>query len=112
MTDDDPVKYLYDTAGKAYSKFGMSTTLPAELEPYLRKAGFENIHCQIMKVRVVGKGSNNENCRPIPKNGSLGLSADIARATIQSIGYVRSRSRGDCCHGQEGLGRCQCAPLF
>lgn len=52
MTDDDPVKYLYDMAGKAYSKFGMSTTLPAELEPYLRKAGFENIHCQIMKVPI------------------------------------------------------------
>ncbi|GAB0136405.1 hypothetical protein EsDP_00004706 [Epichloe bromicola] len=52
MTDDDPVKYLYDTAGKAYSKFGMSTTLPAELEPHLRQAGFENIHCQIMKVPI------------------------------------------------------------
>ncbi|KAG5974976.1 hypothetical protein E4U55_007915 [Claviceps digitariae] len=52
MPDDDPVKCLYDTAGSAYEKFGMSTTLPAELEPFLREAGFENIHCQIMKVPI------------------------------------------------------------
>jgi len=52
MPDDDPVKCLYDTAGRAYEKFGLSTTLPAELEPFLREAGFENIHCQIMKVPI------------------------------------------------------------
>ncbi|KHO01582.1 Methyltransferase type 11 [Metarhizium album ARSEF 1941] len=52
MTDEDPVKTLYDTAGAAYKKFGMSTTLPAELEPYLREAGFENVHCRIMKVPI------------------------------------------------------------
>lgn len=52
MKDDDPVKSLYDTAGAAYKKFGMSTTLPAEIEPYLREAGFENIHCRIMKVPI------------------------------------------------------------
>ncbi|KAG5921588.1 hypothetical protein E4U53_003772 [Claviceps sorghi] len=52
MAADDPVKCLYEAAGRAYEKFGMSTTLPAELEPLLREAGFENIHCQIMKVPV------------------------------------------------------------
>jgi hypothetical protein len=52
MTDDDDLKSLYDTAGAAYKKFGMSTTLPAELEPYLRDAGFENIHCKVMKVPI------------------------------------------------------------
>ncbi|KAG6007144.1 hypothetical protein E4U21_006328 [Claviceps maximensis] len=52
MPEDDPVKCLYDTAGRAYEKFGMSTTLPAELEPLLREAGFVKIHCQIMKVPI------------------------------------------------------------
>ncbi|EFY92269.1 hypothetical protein MAC_01540 [Metarhizium acridum CQMa 102] len=52
MSDEDPVKSLYDTAGAAYKKFGLSTTLPAELEPYLREAGFENVHCRIMKVPI------------------------------------------------------------
>lgn len=52
MPDDDPVKCVYDTAGKAYEMFGMCTTLPAELEPLLREAGFESIHCQIMKVPI------------------------------------------------------------
>ncbi|KAF5130313.1 Secondary metabolism regulator LAE1 [Metarhizium anisopliae] len=52
MPDEDPVKSLYDTAGAAYKKFGMSTTLPAQLEPYLREAGFENVHCRVMKVPI------------------------------------------------------------
>ncbi|KAG5914396.1 hypothetical protein E4U61_005811 [Claviceps capensis] len=50
MPDDDPVKYICETAERAFETFGMKTTLPANLEPYLHKAGFENIHCQIIKV--------------------------------------------------------------
>ncbi|TWU76084.1 hypothetical protein ED733_007616 [Metarhizium rileyi] len=52
MTNDDPVKTLYSTAGEAYKKFGMSTSLPAALEPLLRQAGFENVHCQVLKVPI------------------------------------------------------------
>ncbi|GAO17644.1 hypothetical protein UVI_02002060 [Ustilaginoidea virens] len=52
MPDDDPVKTLYSTAEEAYKKFGMNTTLSAELDPFLRDAGFENIHCQVMKVPI------------------------------------------------------------
>ncbi|KAG6118377.1 hypothetical protein E4U14_006938 [Claviceps sp. LM454 group G7] len=52
MPDDDPVKHLYETIGKAMEKLGMRAKLAAELEPYLHKAGFENIHCQIFKVPI------------------------------------------------------------
>ncbi|KFY13677.1 hypothetical protein V491_06328 [Pseudogymnoascus sp. VKM F-3775] len=52
MSPDDPFKRLYDLAGQAYQKFGMSTSLPAQLEPLLLAAGFQNIHCKIMKVPI------------------------------------------------------------
>ncbi|KAG6173304.1 hypothetical protein E4U51_005739 [Claviceps purpurea] len=52
MPDDDPVKYLCETATKAFEKCGMETTLAPKLEPYLREAGFEKIHCQIFKVPI------------------------------------------------------------
>lgn len=52
MKPDDPFKVLYDLAGEAYSKLGLSTSLPAELEPMLLAAGFTNIHCKVMKVPI------------------------------------------------------------
>ncbi|KAG6044178.1 hypothetical protein E4U39_003610 [Claviceps sp. Clav50 group G5] len=52
MPDDDPVKYLYEKIERAFEKFGMRAQLPAELEPFLHEAGFENIHCQIFKVPI------------------------------------------------------------
>jgi hypothetical protein len=52
MLPDDPVKRLYDLAGEAFQKFGMNTKLPATLEPLLRDAGFENIHCIVKKVPI------------------------------------------------------------
>ncbi|KFY92876.1 hypothetical protein V498_04686 [Pseudogymnoascus sp. VKM F-4517 (FW-2822)] len=52
MSRDDPFKQLYDLAGQAYQKFGMSTALPAQLKPLLLDAGFQNIHCKIMKVPI------------------------------------------------------------
>ncbi|KAG6052629.1 hypothetical protein E4U17_005580 [Claviceps sp. LM77 group G4] len=52
MPDNDPVKYLYEKIERAFEKFGMRAQLPAELEPFLHEAGFENIHCQIFKVPI------------------------------------------------------------
>ncbi|KAG6138398.1 hypothetical protein E4U35_008367 [Claviceps purpurea] len=52
MPDDDPVKVLYEKIERSFEKFGLRVTLPPKLEPYLREAGFENIHCQIMKVPI------------------------------------------------------------
>lgn len=52
MKSDDPFKVLYDIAGQAYQTLGLSTSLPAELEPMLLAAGFENIHCKVMKVPI------------------------------------------------------------
>ncbi|KAG6056187.1 hypothetical protein E4U17_002430 [Claviceps sp. LM77 group G4] len=52
MPDDDPVKYVCETAARAFERFDLKTTLPPKLEPYLREAGFENIHCQIFKAPI------------------------------------------------------------
>lgn len=64
MGDDDPFKRLYEIAKDAYSKFGMSTTIAAELEPYLRRAGFTNIHCKVLKVPI-GVWARDETMRLI-----------------------------------------------
>ncbi|KAG6054346.1 hypothetical protein E4U32_006979 [Claviceps aff. humidiphila group G2b] len=52
MPDDDPVKHLYETIERTYEKFGLKAALPPKLEAYLLEAGFENIHCQIIKVPI------------------------------------------------------------
>ncbi|PHH92361.1 hypothetical protein CDD83_7739 [Cordyceps sp. RAO-2017] len=52
MSNDDSFKRLYELAGEAYAKFGMSTTIAARLEPYLRDAGFTNVHCKVLKVPI------------------------------------------------------------
>ncbi|KAG6188612.1 hypothetical protein E4U36_006590 [Claviceps purpurea] len=52
MPGDDPVKHPLDLTERAFEKFGMRFKLSAELEPYLREAGFENIHCKIFKVPI------------------------------------------------------------
>ncbi|KAM4057256.1 methyltransferase [Hirsutella rhossiliensis] len=64
MSDDDSFKRLYEIAREAYSKFGMSTTIAAELEPYLRDAGFTNIHCRVLKVPI-GVWARDETMRLI-----------------------------------------------
>ncbi|KAG6019802.1 hypothetical protein E4U40_006662 [Claviceps sp. LM458 group G5] len=46
MSDDDPLKYLYER------QQGSKDKLPLNLGSYLREAGFENIHCQFMKVPI------------------------------------------------------------
>ncbi|KAK5659925.1 hypothetical protein OQA88_13389 [Cercophora sp. LCS_1] len=52
MRDDDPVKYMYDLAGRAFSKFGMNVTLPKNLGPMLTDAGFTNVQCVVKKVPI------------------------------------------------------------
>ncbi|KAG6224581.1 hypothetical protein E4U26_003622 [Claviceps purpurea] len=52
MPADDPVKHLYETIERTYEKFGLKAALPPKLEAYLQEAGFENIHCQIIKVPI------------------------------------------------------------
>ncbi|KAG6272010.1 hypothetical protein E4U47_002711 [Claviceps purpurea] len=52
MPDDDRVKHALELTERAFEKFGMRSKLPAELEPYLREAGLENIHCKIFKVPI------------------------------------------------------------
>ncbi|KAJ6779594.1 hypothetical protein PWT90_08510 [Aphanocladium album] len=52
MKADDAFKRLYEIAGQAYEKLGLSTSLPAELEPMLLAAGFQNVHCRVIKVPI------------------------------------------------------------
>ncbi|EGX97238.1 hypothetical protein CCM_01898 [Cordyceps militaris CM01] len=52
MRPDDPFKVLYEIAGDAYARLGLSTALPAELEPMLLAAGFDNVHCKVIKVPI------------------------------------------------------------
>ncbi|KAK3307401.1 S-adenosyl-L-methionine-dependent methyltransferase [Chaetomium strumarium] len=52
MPEDDPVKYLYEVAYRAFAQFGMDVRLPKVLEPLLRDAGFENIQCIVKKVPI------------------------------------------------------------
>lgn len=52
MPDDDALVRLYTTAGKAWAKLGLSTTIAAELESYLCDAGFINVHCKVFKVPI------------------------------------------------------------
>ncbi|KAG6076340.1 hypothetical protein E4U31_003495 [Claviceps sp. LM219 group G6] len=55
MPDDDPVKYLCETATRAFEKCGMKTTLAPNLEPHLREAGFEtSIAKSSRTMRIVG----------------------------------------------------------
>jgi hypothetical protein len=52
MPDNDPVKYMYELAQRAFTSFGMNVTLPKDLEPMLRRAGFENVQCVVKKVPI------------------------------------------------------------
>ncbi|KAG6039314.1 hypothetical protein E4U39_007728 [Claviceps sp. Clav50 group G5] len=59
MPDDDPLKYLYERLESTYGYFGFKDKLPLNLGSYLREAGFENIHCQIMKVPIGQRASRH-----------------------------------------------------
>lgn len=52
MRDDDPLVRLYATAGEAWTKLGLSTTIAARLERHLCDAGFTNVHCKVLKVPI------------------------------------------------------------
>jgi len=52
MGEGDAVKRMYELAGQAFRTFGMDVTLPKELKPLLRDAGFENIQCIVKKVPI------------------------------------------------------------
>lgn len=59
MSDDDPIKRLYDIAGEAYQKFNMDTDYPTLLEGPLREAGFTAIQCKVIKVPIGPWAKNN-----------------------------------------------------
>lgn len=52
MPEDDPVKRVYELLEQGFAEFGMNTKLAPDMEPMLREAGFENIHCIVRKVPI------------------------------------------------------------
>ncbi|KIH90444.1 hypothetical protein SPBR_00642 [Sporothrix brasiliensis 5110] len=82
MPEDDPLKYVYQLADQAFTKFGMNVKLARELEPVLREAGFVNIQCIAKKVPI-GVWAKNKTLRLI------GLYQKMAVADI--LGAVAGR---------------------
>jgi hypothetical protein len=64
LPDDDPLKYVYQLADQAFTKFGMNVKLARDLEPILREAGFVNIQCVAKKVPI-GVWAKNKTLRLI-----------------------------------------------
>ncbi|KAG5988853.1 hypothetical protein E4U52_006188 [Claviceps spartinae] len=81
MPDDDPLKILYEKLENRYGYFGSKSKFPLNLESYLSQAGFETIHCQIMKLPI-GPWAKDRTMRIVgqyQKNGRRGTS------TVQQV---------------------------
>lgn len=88
MPDDDPFKVLYDLAGQAYAKFGLNTSLTADLGRLLIDAGFTNVHCRIMKVPI-GVWAKNKTMKLIglyQKTAVLDFIPTLAGRPFEALG--------------------------
>ena len=95
MSRDDSFKRLYDLAGQAYRKFGMSTALPAQLEPLLLEAGFQNIHCKIMKVPI-GTWAKDNTMRLIglyQKTAVRDFISTLAGRPFEALGFSQEEAQ-------------------
>ncbi len=105
MPSDDPVKYMYDLAGQAFSKFGMNVTLPKNLEPLLRDAGFENIQCIVKKVPI-GTWAKDKTMRLIglyQQTAVMDLMPALAGRPFQALGMSPMESEVALAHARNGL---------
>jgi hypothetical protein len=95
MSRDDPFQRLYDLAGQAYRKFGMNTSLPAQLEPLVLEAGFQNIHCKIMKVPI-GTWAKDKTMRLIglyQKIAVLDFISTLAGRPFEALGLSQEEAQ-------------------
>jgi hypothetical protein len=105
MRDDDPVKYMYDLAGKAFAKFGMDVTLPKRLEPLIHSAGFENIHCIVKKVPI-GVWAKDKTLRLIglyQKMAVLDMLPVIAGRPFDALGISQAEGQVTLVFARQGL---------
>jgi hypothetical protein len=106
MSSNDSFKRLYDLAGQAYLKFGMSTTLPAQLEPLLLEAGFQNIHCKIMKVPI-GTWAKDKTMRLIglyQKTVVLDFISTLAGRPFEALGLSQEEAQVTLAFARNALG--------
>ncbi|KAF4580858.1 helix-turn-helix, Psq [Ophiocordyceps camponoti-floridani] len=88
MAPDDAFRRLYQLAGDAYAKFGFNTTIAAHLEPYLRAAGFVNVHCRVLRVPI-GVWARDETLRLIglyQKTAVLEFISTLAGRPFEALG--------------------------
>ena len=105
MTSDDPFKRLYDLAGEAYQKFGMSTALPSQLEPFLLEAGFQNIHCKRMKVPI-GTWARDKTMRLIglyQKTAVRDFISTLAGRPFQALGMSQEEGEVTLAYARKAL---------
>ncbi|KAJ3472647.1 hypothetical protein NLG97_g10820 [Lecanicillium saksenae] len=95
MDADDPFKVLYELAGQAYSKLGLSMSLPAELEPMLLATGFENIHRRVIKVPI-GSWAEEETLRLVgmyQKRVIIDFISTFAGRPFQALGISEQEAQ-------------------
>jgi len=105
MPQDDPVKHMYELAHQAFAKFGMNVTLPKVLEPLLRDAGYENIHCIVKKVPI-GPWARDKTLRVVgmyQKIAILDLMPALPGRPFTALGMSRSESQVTLDHARNGL---------
>lgn len=105
MPPNDPVKYMYDLAGQAFTKFGMNVTLPKDLEPLLRDAGFENIQCVVKKVPI-GVWARDKTLRLIgmyQKEAVSELMPALAGRPFTALGMSKAESDVTLAYARKGL---------
>jgi hypothetical protein len=105
MGDDDPVKKMYEIAGQAFAKFDMNVTLPKQLEPLLREAGFENIQCRVRKVPI-GVWAKNKTLRLIGRFQTmavLDLMPALAGRPFEALGMSQVESQVTLALARKGL---------
>jgi len=106
MPDNDPVKYMYELAQRAFTKFGMNVTLPKDLEDLLRDAGFENIQCVVKKVPI-GPWARDKTLRVIgmyQKMAVQDLMPILPGRPFTALGMSQIESQVTLAHARQALG--------
>ena len=106
MPDDDPVKYVYDLAYRAFLTFNMDVRMPRALEHVLREAGFVNVQCVIKKVPI-GPWARDKTLRVVgmyQKMAVQDLLPAFAGRPFTALGMSQIESQVALAHARQGLG--------
>ncbi len=106
MPDNDPVKYCYDLAHTAFTKFNMDVRLPKALEPLLRNAGFDNVQCVVKKVPI-GPWARDKTLRVVgmyQKMAVQDILPAFAGRPFTALGMSQVESQVTLAHARQALG--------